>query len=292
MSPESTLFQTQLATFNRRRFELDVTLDWRADLEERARFVSLETGWIEAQRRELAPVVAKVPLDAESFVGWFERLETEGAGQHDPLFPWLAERATLSEMRWFLAQEIGGEAGFEDLVALTQLKMPATAKLELARNYWDEMGQGHPGGMHGPMLERLGQELGLDRADVPPVEEALALGNTMIALAANRRYAFQSIGALGVIELTAPGRAKRVNEGLKRLGIGGEARRYFALHATLDIKHSRAWNQDVLRPLVQENPARARLIAEGALLRLQCGARCFEQYRHVLGLDAQQRLAS
>ena len=34
--------------------------------------------------------------------------------------------------------------------------------------------------------------------------EALALGNTMIALARNRRYAFHSIGALGVIEMTAP----------------------------------------------------------------------------------------
>lgn len=284
-------FQTELATFNRRRFDLDVTLDWRADLEERARVAPLEVSWIEAQRRELAPVVSKLPLEPESFVAWFERLEVEGRGQHDPLFSWLAERASLPEMRWFLAQEIGGEAGFEDLVALTQLKMPATAKLELARNYWDEMGQGHPGGMHGPMLERLGVELGLDGAEIPPVEESLALGNTMIALAANRRYALQSVGALGVIELTAPGRAKLVNEGLKRLGIAGEARRYFALHATLDIKHSRAWNQEVLRPLVREKPERGRLIAEGALLRLRCGARCFERYRRELGLAAEQRLA-
>ncbi len=291
MSPESTLFHPQLASFNRRRFELDVTLDWRTDIEERARFASLETSWIEAQRRELAPVISKVPVEPESFVAWFERLETDGPGQQDPLFAWLAERASLPEMRWFLAQEIGGEAGFEDLVALTQLKMPATVKLELARNYWDEMGQGHPGGMHGPMLERLGHELGLDQAGVPPVEESLALGNTMIALAANRRYAFQSIGALGVIELTAPGRAKLVNEGLRRLGIGGESRRYFALHATLDIKHSRAWNQEVLRPLVREDSDRARLIAEGALLRLRCGARCFERYRRELCLDATQRLA-
>ena len=48
--------------------------------------------------------------------------------------------------------------------------------------------------------------------DVEPVLEttvweALALGNMMIGLAANRYYAYQAIGALGVIELTAPGRA-------------------------------------------------------------------------------------
>src|SRR6476661_1178734 len=103
----------------------------------------------------------------------------------------------------------------------------------MARNYWDEMGQGRAGGMHGPMLARLTRELAIEpNGDV--VWEALALGNLMTALACNRRYAYQSIGALGVIELTAPGRAEQVNAGLKRLGINGAARRYYALHATLD----------------------------------------------------------
>ena len=48
-------------------------------------------------------------------------------------------------MRWFLTQEAAGEAGFDDLVAMTQVKLPARAKLELARNYWDEMGRGARG---------------------------------------------------------------------------------------------------------------------------------------------------
>jgi hypothetical protein len=90
------------------------------------------------------------------------------------------------------------------------------------------------------------------------------------------------VGALGVIELTAPGRAACVNAGLKRLGIGGEVRQYFALHATLDVKHSEAWNLNVLRPLVEERPVVATAIAEGALLRLTAGARCFDRYRRAL----------
>ena len=117
------------------------------------------------------------------------------------------------------------------------------------------------------------------------VWQSLALGNLMIALAANRRYAYQSIGALGVIELTAPGRAEKVNAGLKRLGVAGEARRYFALHATLDVKHSAAWNREVLEPLVAARPDVAPAIAEGALLRLTAGERCFDRYRHELGLQ-------
>ena len=76
-----------------------------------------------------------------------------------------------------------------------------------------------------------------------------------------------------------------VNAGLKRLGINGRTRQYFALHATLDIKHAEAWNREVLTTLVAEQPDLARPIAEGALLRLRAGARCFERYRHELGLN-------
>ena len=93
-----------------------------------------------------------------------EDLRETGPGQGDLLFPWLAETASLAEMRWFIVQEIGGEAGFEDLVALTQIRFSTTAKLELARNYWDEMGCGNRKGMHGPLLTDLGTALGVRAA--------------------------------------------------------------------------------------------------------------------------------
>jgi hypothetical protein len=135
------------------------------------------------------------------------------------------------------------------------------------------------------MLERLATELDLPKS-CEVVWEAVALGNLMVAFATNRRYTFQSIGALGVIELTAPGRAALVNAGLRRLGVAGNARKYFALHATLDVKHSIAWNREVLSSLVKERPATAVAMAEGALLRLHAGARCFDRYRRELWLGA------
>jgi hypothetical protein len=240
----------------------------------------LERGLIETERRAIADQVRQVPTDEQGFVDWFQELKPSGPGQGDPLFPWLAQQASRAEMCWFLEQEVAGEAGFDDLVALAQLKLPSRPKLELARNYWDEMGQGHEQGMHGPMLLALKEGLGLEPSE--PVWEALALGNLMVALATSRDYAYQAIGALGVIELTAPGRAEQVNTGLKRLGVDGATRRYFALHATLDVRHSETWIREVFRPLIAAEPLIAPCLAEGALMRLRAGARCFARYRREL----------
>jgi heme oxygenase-like protein len=273
----------RLCAWNRERLSPALpNTDWLSRLDADAALLALEGRFVERERRDVRERAASVPRDADGFVAWFEALKDDGPGQNDPLFPWLADSAHLEEMRWFLQQEVAGEAGFEDLVALSQVKLPKAAKLELARNYWDEMGQGHAGGMHGPMLETLAVALNLETSYNDVVVESLALGNMMIAFAMNRRYAYQSIGALGVIELTAPGRADCVNRGLKRLGVSGQVRRYFALHATLDVKHSEAWNRDVLRPLIAASPEVAPAIAEGALLRLTAGARCFERYRREL----------
>lgn len=205
------------------------------------------------------------------------------------LFPWLAQSASFSQMKWFLAQEVAGEAGFDDLVAMTQVKMPVRAKLEMARNYWDEMGRGDPKGMHGPMLEKLADHLDICAKIDTTVPEALALGNMMMALAVHRKFAFHSVGALGVIEMTAPGRATYVAQGLDRLGVSKKHSNYFALHAILDVKHSEAWNNEVIRPLVEEEPRRARPIAEGALMRLWCGEQCFKRYRANFSLNGAAR---
>ena len=282
----------KLTAFNHRRLTPGAHASWREDADSELAFLRLEHDFVEGELSRVQQRAAQVPRDPDAFVAWFEGLETHGPGQRDPLFPWLATLAPLEAVRWFLEQEVAGEAGFEDLVALTQVKMPKRAKLELARNYWDEMGQGHESGMHGPMLSHLSEALGLRPDPRRVVWESLALGNLMLAFGANRRYAYHSLGALGVIELTAPGRAAHVNQGLKRLGVAGDVRQYFALHATLDVKHSEAWNREILRPLVADEPELALPLAEGALLRLEAGARCFDRYRQVLWHDGALELSA
>lgn len=284
-------FHQHLARWNARRLAPGLPhIGWEADAAEDAELILVEGSFIETARTEAAVWLNGLPDDPDGFLAWFEQLQGSGPGEDDPLFPWLAQEATLDQMRWFLLQEVAGEAGFEDLVAYAQVKMPTRPKLELARNYWDEMGRGNEGGMHGPMLEKLAEALNLYPTIAETVWPSLALGNTLVAFSTTRRYAYHALGALGAVELTAPWRAAHVAAGLKRLGVGSE-RKYFALHATLDVEHSRTWNEEVFRPLVTDYPGCARSLAEGAVMRLLAGARCYEAYRTHLWAEPLRRSA-
>jgi hypothetical protein len=278
--PDAEALHLGLARWNRRRLAVQTPgPDWQARLNEDQRMLRLEGAFVEAFRDHVAELAAEAPDDADGFIAWFEGLKSSGPGQWDPLFSWLETEAELEQVKWFLTQEAAGEAGFDDLVAMTQVKLPPRPKLELARNYWDEMGRGSEGGMHGPMLDRTVKGLGLRPTIDGTVWQSLCLANLMTAFATTRRYTYQSVGALGVVELTAPTRVACVDAGLKRLGCAPERRKYFALHAHLDIEHSAAWNAEALTPLVAETPSCARYLAEGALMRLICGEQCFETYR-------------
>jgi hypothetical protein len=291
--PRFAQFQRELTRYNAERFRPGLPEDAPPNQIARdAEIAAAEIAFVESLRRAVAPLTSDIPSDMDGFIGWFERLNQSGPGQGDPLFPYLADRASLDQMTWFLLQEVAGEAGFEDLLAMTQIKVSVQAKLEMARNFWDEMGRGAAKGMHGPMLGRLAEHFGIAPTPETVVPESLALGNTMIALARHRRYAFHAVGALGVIEMTAPTRAGYVNDGLRRLGVPAKKRHYFAVHAVLDLKHSQAWNREVLRPLVAEDPRRASAIGEGAVMRLWHGARTFERYRQAFGLAKQRSLAA
>jgi hypothetical protein len=263
--------------------------DWEATLQHSLIMAEREIRFFEQERQKIIHLANEAPSDTVGFLAWLENLREIGPGQNDPLFPWLADHVSESQMRWFIQQEVAGEAGFDDLVALTQIGMPVQAKLEMARNYWDEMGRGSEQGMHGPMLDATVRELNISENTADSaVWEALALGNMLLAAAFNRRYAYHSVGALGAVELTAPSRSVWVAKALEKLNISKSGSLYFKIHSTVDIRHSRDWNREVIASLVDGNPCVAQAIAEGALMRLNAGARCFDRYRREFGIISQE----
>ena len=111
-------FHRALARWNNRRLAPGIPYaGWQDDAREDAEMILLEGAFVERMRADAAPWLQDLPQDVEGFIAWFENLKGHGPGENDPLFPWLADSASMEEMRWFLLQEVAGEAGLEDLVA-------------------------------------------------------------------------------------------------------------------------------------------------------------------------------
>ena len=273
-----------MAEFNRLRLVPSLEIvDWQLQLRREAELRVVEGHFIEAERAAISAAAAMAPTEPYAMLEWLEQLRESEAERGRRLFGWLAESASHGAMSWFLIQELSGEDGAEDLFALAQLRLPARPKLEIARCYWDEMGQGQALATRASIMSELTQHM---RSDVTPapVWERLARSNLMLALTANRRYGFQALGALGVQELTSAEPAQQLAMGLERLSFSLEASAYFAARARLAPLRSHAWTHDVILPLVARDSRAATAIAEGALLRLQASERCFSRYARDLGV--------
>jgi hypothetical protein len=203
-----------------------------------------------------------------------------------PVYEWLAEEATLDDARTYLELEGGPDGGFDDLVALCQVGVDGEAKVELARNYWDEMGNGRLERVHTELHRKLAHTLGMravPRTELPrEALERLALGSL---LATNRWLQPEMVGALGLIELQAGPRCRKVVRGLERLGCGWDALDFYAEHAEADPRHGKDWVDNVVGTL-QDREGWAERIVRGARWRSAVNARFFAaMHRRFVGED-------
>lgn len=192
-----------------------------------------------------------------------------------PVYEWLAEDATLEQLRAYLALEGGPDGGFDDLVAACQIGIEGPAKLELAQNYWDEMGNGRLDRVHTELHRKLSRALSLQpvpRNELPV--EALERAGLGSLLATNRWLQPEMIGALGLIELQAGPRCRKVVRGLERLGCGWDAMDFYAEHAEADPRHGKDWVDKVVGSL-QDNGDWGERIVRGARWRSSVNRRFF-----------------
>jgi hypothetical protein len=212
------------------------------------------------------------------------------------VYAWVADQATLEDLTDFLSLEGGPDGGFDDLVAACQIGLSGEPKLELARNYWDEMGNGSLEAVHTELHHRLAAALGL-RA-VPrseqPVEslERSALGSL---LATNRHLQPEMVGALGLLELQAGPRCRKVVQGLRRTGAPADAFPFYEEHAATDPRHGKDWLDNAIIPL-SEDPDWAARMVRGARWRASVNSRffaaMFERFVAAAGDAAPQQRAS
>src|SRR4051812_29664434 len=184
------------------------------------------------------------------------------------VYKWLARSASWDEGVTFLALEGGPDAGFDDLVAACQVGLFGSAKMELATNYWDEMGDGDPDAVHTTLHDRLVEAIGMPRIPLgeQPVS-ALARAAFGGLLATNRWLQPEMLGALGLIELQAGPRCRLVLQAFDRCGAPQAAYPFYEVHAEVDPRHGKDWLDKAITPTVTAHPEWGARIVRGALWR-------------------------
>jgi hypothetical protein len=198
-------------------------------------------------------------------------------------YKWLARDASWDEVVEFLALEGGPDGGFDDLVAVCQVGLSGSAKLELGKNYWDEMGNGTAEKVHTVLHEQMAAAIAMPHIarEDQPVEalERAALGGL---LATNRWLQPEMLGALGLLELQAGPRCRLVLQAFDRLGAPADAYPFYVEHADVDPIHGKDWMDKAVGPTVAQHPEWGPRIVKGAWWRSAVNLAFFEALRQEL----------
>lgn len=209
----------------------------------------------------------------------------------DPVYDWAAEEASWDRLVAFLALEGGPDGGFDDLVAACQIGLDGEPKMEMARNYWDEMGRGGPDDVHTELHRRFVRSTGA--RPLPDRQQPIAALERRIlnaVLATNRWLQPELVGSLGLIELQAGPRCRKVVRGMQRLGAPDDAVAFYEEHAVADPRHGKDWLDHVVAPLAAD-PRWAAGMVRGAAWRAEVNRRFFEDAARRVGATGGARAA-
>ena len=188
-----------------------------------------------------------------------------------PIYEWVAQcsvppGAASSSSR----SKAGRTTGSTTWSPGCQVGLEGRPKLEMGRNYWDELGQGGRGGRR-PSFPPPRPRHSSRRAAHPPRRACPwrpCVGSVLTQHARDQPSALQPelVGAPRVIELQAGPRCRQVVLGLERLDL--PAPRCPSTRSTrpTDRVHGKAWLDNVIGPLADE-PAFAEGIVRGARWR-------------------------
>ncbi len=220
--------------------------------------------------------LANMPRSGTEFVSWLrKKVHSHPVYKHPIYTPFIAQEATRENLKYFFAQETTLDPKFDDCLALMQLGTSGVIKMEIAHNYWDEMGNGKPEEVHTVLFNHVMSELEITPEYVQETLSTLskASGNLSAGLCFEREHFYKAIGYFGVSEYLAPSRFKQILKGFHRLGFSDRSNLYHDLHISVDARHAQGWFFNVVAPLVDKSEHAAQEIARGALYRLNNSAR-------------------
>jgi hypothetical protein len=217
-------------------------------------------------------LIAEYPKGGKDFVRWFkDTIQNHVSSNHVFYEDFLPNHAKREHLRFYLAQETNLDPRFDDILAQIQVGHHGAPKMEIASNYWDEMGNGKSEEVHTNLFQKTLDYLDVDAEYIRNnvFHESVASGNMSSCLAIYRRHNLRALGYFGTTEYIAPKRFKSLLKAWERNELDPLFAQYHRLHVSIDAAHGAAWLNNVIAPLVESNPACGRAIAEGMLLRLE-----------------------
>lgn len=240
----------------------------------------LEAATTAAEDSRLDPgVLDSAPAEPTAYLSWLKKLAREHRVYKHPYYrEFIRNQATADDLRHYVIQESVVDGRFDDLLAMMQVGTSGTAKMEIANNFWDEMGNGDPAQVHTHLFNQIYRVF-----DITPEElerslsaNALLSGNLAVLLCRYRHLYPEAVGFLGMTEWLAPERFVQVVHAWERLGLPDVGIVYHKLHITVDSRHAAGWFHNVVIPAAESARMR-RAIARGTLWRLNSSARYLDE---------------
>jgi pyrroloquinoline quinone (PQQ) biosynthesis protein C len=240
----------------------------------------LETATIAAEDRWIEPgMLESAPTEPAAYLSWLKRIvRGHRAFKHPYYTEFINKRAQRTDLRTYVIQESLVDGRFDDFLALMQVGTSGATKMEIANNFWDEMGNGNPEEVHTHLFNKIYEVF-----DVRPEEMEAALtasdllsGNLAVLLCRYRSMYPVAVGYLGMTEWLVPDRFRNVIKAWERLGLPDVGITYHRLHVTIDSQHAAGWFHNVVLPEARSDYMR-RGIARGSLWRVNSSSRHLDE---------------
>jgi hypothetical protein len=221
----------------------------------------------------------EAPANPRAYITWIKELaKSHPAYKHPYYVEFIRNRADRDDLRNYVIQESVVDARFDDLLALMQVGTTGDVKMEIANNFWDEMGNGDPAQVHTHLFNQVFDVLDISQVDLDArlSSEALLSGNLAVLTSRYRRLYHEAVGYFGITEWLASDRFVHVVHAWKRLSLAAVGITYHNLHITVDARHASGWFRRVVQPAVH-SPFSRKGITRGVLWRLNSSARYLDE---------------
>jgi hypothetical protein len=155
--------------------------------------------------------------------------------------------------------------------------LPVRAKAALMELQFDEYGNGNPNRLHSHLFAKGMESVGLRSEYGAYVDDALPetleLNNALSMFGMQRRLRGAAMGHLAAFEMTSSLPARKIAQGLGRLGLDGAMVGYYDEHVEADAVHEQLAARDICGTLADDEPDQVGEILFGAFTCLDLEAR-------------------